>query len=448
MSSYFGRLNSAYPTNVRLFIWFRIFFNCRFYYPVFAVLFLDYGMTVEQFSLLNVGWAAAIVLLEVPSGALADLLGRRAMIMAASLFMVLEMALLALVPLGNLSLVFWVLLANRILSGAAEASASGADEALAFDSLREAGREKEWPDVLSKLMRRQSVFFVLTMLCGAMVYDAELINRVSDFFHANLHLTKETCIRIPVYLTLLMGLGACAASLRMKEPAGFEVAPRFEFAGAWKNMKDAAVWILHRPSVAYLLVFLVACDSIIRLHLTLGSQYLRLVKIPEASFGLFSALFAGLGFFVPKMAEKLVKQFGWKKNFCLLALYLWLSLWALSLAVPYAGVVFSLFFSAGMFFIGYFASHYLNEAIDSKQRATILSFKGLSINLGYGAIGLVYAGWVRSLDSGDKDAAYAESIKVWPWYFLGIMILLLVTGIVFRKSISRNSYEAITRRDN
>ena len=55
--------------NVRLFIAFRIFFNSRFYYPVFTILFLDFGLTLDQFALLNAVWAATIVLLEVPSGA-------------------------------------------------------------------------------------------------------------------------------------------------------------------------------------------------------------------------------------------------------------------------------------------------------------------------------------------------------------------------------------------
>ncbi|RPJ75670.1 MAG: MFS transporter, partial [Desulfobacteraceae bacterium] len=44
--------------NVTLFIWFRLFFNARFYYPVFTVLFLDFGLSLEQFALLNAAWAA------------------------------------------------------------------------------------------------------------------------------------------------------------------------------------------------------------------------------------------------------------------------------------------------------------------------------------------------------------------------------------------------------
>ena len=63
--------------NVRLFIGFRVFFNARFYYPVFTILFLDFGLSVTQFAMLNVVWALTIVALEVPSGAMADIIGRK-----------------------------------------------------------------------------------------------------------------------------------------------------------------------------------------------------------------------------------------------------------------------------------------------------------------------------------------------------------------------------------
>ena len=76
-------LQSIVQRNVRAFTIFRMFFNARFYYPVYALLFLHYGLTLEQFGILNGVWAATIVLLEVPSGALADTLGRRKLLILA-----------------------------------------------------------------------------------------------------------------------------------------------------------------------------------------------------------------------------------------------------------------------------------------------------------------------------------------------------------------------------
>ena len=84
--------------NVRLFIAFRATFNTRFYYPVFAILFLDFGLTLEQFALFNAAWAATIVLLEVPSGAWADIYGRKSLLVLAGALMVAEMILLCFAP--------------------------------------------------------------------------------------------------------------------------------------------------------------------------------------------------------------------------------------------------------------------------------------------------------------------------------------------------------------
>ena len=136
--------------NIRLFILFRLCYHCRFYYPIFTILFLDFGLTLSQFALLNVVWAATIVCSEVPSGALADTIGRKKLVVLSSIIMIVELAVIAFVPLGNGSLIFTVFLINRILSGFSEALASGADEALAYDSLAEQGDKDDWSKVLER----------------------------------------------------------------------------------------------------------------------------------------------------------------------------------------------------------------------------------------------------------------------------------------------------------
>ena len=49
---------------------------------------------------------------------------------------------------------------------------------------------------------------------------------------------------------------------------------------------------------------------------------------------------------------------------------------------------------------GYLVSRYLNAITDSARRATVLSFKGLAFNLGYGALGLLYASLLVLLREG------------------------------------------------
>ena len=89
--------------NLKRFIAFRLLYSARFYYPVFTVLFLDYGLTLEQFAILNIVWALTIVGAEVPSGALADIVGRKRLVVFAAVLMVAEMALIAFAPIAGFS---------------------------------------------------------------------------------------------------------------------------------------------------------------------------------------------------------------------------------------------------------------------------------------------------------------------------------------------------------
>ena len=180
--------------NLKFFICFRMFFNARFYYPVFAIYFLEHGLSWEEFGILNGIWAITIILLEVPSGSLADTLGRKRLLVLAGICMVMEMLALLFAPMDGSAWVFSLFAINRIISGVAEAAASGADEALAYDSLKEAGMQKEWGKALEKAQRYTSLAFFFAMMTGSAFYDSEFVNtclRLSRFrlfdIRRNLH---------------------------------------------------------------------------------------------------------------------------------------------------------------------------------------------------------------------------------------------------------------------
>ena len=408
-------------SNIPLFIAFRVLFNARWYYPVLAVLFIDFGLTIEQYALLNVAWAAAIVGLEVPSGALADSLGRKRMVVFAAALMVIEMMLFAFAPRGA-SWLFWVFLVNRVLSGAAEASASGADEALAYDSLAAEGRADEWPGVLERLMRWQSGGFFVAMLFGGAVYDAH------TWQWLGIPLSQETTMRFPIYLTLLNAVLCLLVTLRLREPGA---ARTHASSGAtWRATLAAGRWILQTPTALVVILAGLCFDSIIRLFLTLGGNYYRLIKLPEASFGLIGSGFALIGFFTPPLSKWLVAHGSKRTNFSLIAGLTLAGLIGITFAWPGWGVLLVAPFGIAMSMSGFFVSHYLNEAVtDSAQRATVLSFRGLAFNLAYGAVGLLFAGLSHSLSgAGNQEAIFAQTLHWLPWYFVGTLIALALAA--------------------
>ncbi len=410
--------------NIPLFIAFRVLFNARWYYPVLAVLFLDFGLSIGQYALLNVAWAAAIVGLEVPSGALADRVGRKRLVVFAAALMVVEMAVFAFAPRAHPTLLFALFLLNRVLSGAAEASASGADEALAYDSLMAEGRAAEWPRVLERLMRWQSAAFFVAMMVGAAVYDPRFVQRAVDFLGLHWTVTREVTMRFPIYLTLTNAVLALLVTLRMREPA--RPASTASAGATWHATLAAGAWILRTPAALTVILAGLCFDSIVRLFLTIGSNYYRLIAIPEVAYGLIGSGFAVIGLLLAPLARRLAERQSMRANFSLVAGCILAGFTGLALAWPVWGLLFVLPLGVAMTLTQFFISHYLNTAVaDSAQRATVLSFRGLAYNLAYGGIGLLFAALTRGLAGrGNADAVFAASLTWLPWYFIATVAIL------------------------
>jgi len=428
--------------NVRSFTLFRMFFSARFYYPVYALLFLDYGLTLAQFGLLNGIWAATIVLLEVPSGALADTVGRRNLLIVAGICMILEMVVLLVAPIGMGAWLFPLFALNRVLSGAAEAAASGADEALAYDSLKAAGLEQEWGKVLERVQRDTSLAFFFAMMIGAAVYDPQMINAVLQFVGAPFMVEQAQLIKLPILLTFFSGVVVFCMALRMREaPVANKLTVRETLAQSWRQTGAAARWIWATPLPFGIILAAMVIDSVVRQFLTLASEYWNVIDLPIASYGLIGSGMALMGLFVPRLARILTEKSTPVKNFLLTSVAVFVGLLGLGFAIPIWGIVPAIFLYASIQLTGYFVSRYLNEAAPSEQRATVLSFRGLSTNFSYGAVSIMYSGlivWIKTqADSGAfgehpkgilaaQQSVFVDSLQCFPWYFAFTVVMVFV----------------------
>ena len=415
--------------NVRLFMAFRILFNIRFYYPVFMVMFLRYGITLEQFGLLNAAWAIVIVLLEVPSGALADLVGRKALLVAAAVMMALEMLLLAIVSPES-AWVLPALLLNRVLSGAAEAFASGADEALAFDSLKAAGREGDWPRVLERLMQFGGLATIVAMITGSLVYSPDLFNAVGSWLGRSPQLTFAETFRLPIWLTFLSACGAIGVTLAMREPQNAATQKPVGLLEPFRQTIRTGGWILANPLVLVVIAAGVLFDQPIRQLLVVSSQLYARIAIPELFFGVISASTAVIGLFAAAPMRRLATLQSPRANFWLLVAVVTIGLAGTALLIPWWGVGFFMLLSLSMRLLMFLQSHYLNQLVDSSHRATVLSFRGLAVNVSYGLMSLAFAGAVtaveRAAPNTGQGVAFDRVVQLLPGYFL-----LLTAGFLF-----------------
>jgi MFS family permease len=434
-----SNVNDAADRNWRRFVFFRVLFNSRFSYPVLAVLFLDLGLSATQYTLLNFAWAIAIVCTDLPAGALADRIGRRPLVVAAGTAMVIEMVLLCVAPAGGGTLLFLFCLANRLLSGIAEGMASGADEALVFDSLAESGRSAQWPQVLDQVTRYQSIGLVVAMLVGGAIYDPGFINAIATALGFPATFTQGTTLRFPVYLNLVTAILTLGAAISMREPSRKSTRnipeangqPQLPKETALQGVLTAGAWIAHAPIALFVILAGLLLDSVTRLFLTFSSSYFRLIDLPAASYGLIWAALGALGFVVSPVARRMVHRGSAAGNFGWVAIVTMTSLIGLALRWRWWGVMFTFPLGASMVAIGFFLSYYLNALVESHRRATVLSFKGVAFNLGYGFVSLLFAFLLRALrDGGTPEQTFGRTLL---WLPLWLALTLVLLGVFFRR---------------
>jgi hypothetical protein len=181
--------------------------------------------------------------------------------------------------------------------------------------------------------------------------------------------------------------------------------------------------------VCLLILAALVFDSPVRLFLTANSEYYRLIQIPDAAFGLLGAAFAGLGLVVPRMARWLVDHRRPATNYTIIAVVTLAGFVGVAQAWPIYGVAVIVFFALGFGLLNFFTSHYLNAAVESHHRATVLSFKSLALNVGFGVVSLGYAVLLKALRAGeDADSvrsAFRASLVWLPWIFAASLVLLV-----------------------
>ncbi|MFH2062946.1 MAG: MFS transporter [bacterium] len=117
--------------------WGKLFLSVKIMAGVIVLFYLARGLTMGQVMLLSAIWSMVSVLVEIPSGYLADRIGRCQTLLLGGFLFLLSWVVMFCAD----SLPEFILMIS--LSAAAESCMSGTEEALLYDSLKESGREAE-----------------------------------------------------------------------------------------------------------------------------------------------------------------------------------------------------------------------------------------------------------------------------------------------------------------
>jgi hypothetical protein len=220
-------------------------------------------------------------------------------------------------------------------------------------------------------------------------------------------------------------------------------------AQAFAVTLNAGRWILRTPFALIIILVGLFFDHCIRMMITLTSQYYRLIQLPEASFGIIAAAISGLGIFIPRIARSMVQKQTPVMNLGVMIMITLPGLIGVAFIWPIIGLIPMIFIFSVIYLLHFFTSHYLNRITSSKQRATVLSFKGLSFNLAYGLFGILYAVCFAFLRdravmtnpvlSGIKleNTVFSQTLAWFPVYF----VVLLIGVLAFARRALKNNDE-------
>jgi hypothetical protein len=275
------------------------------------------------------------------------------------------------------------------------------------------------------------------MIVGAAVFDAGLLNRTAGWLGLSPGLLQSQTLRWPVYLTLATAVPALACALLMREPPGRPPAHRAPIAGAIRNIFSAARFVFTSRRILLLLLVAVLFDSTVRIFLTFASNYYRLIELPEFTNGILGSAYALLGFVSAFFARRLAGRVPAWTVFILVGCLLFAGLCGLAVATPYWGVWVLLPIGLAMPMLYYFLSNFLNEWTDSSIRATVLSFRGMAMNLGYGFAGISFAAITAGIRSSSPELTTNElfhrSLLSLPAAFAGGALLVAAFAWITRR---------------
>ena len=323
-----------------------------FFLPILALYFEESLFTATNVALIFAIEALAMVIFEIPTGAIADLFGRKKTLVMANFVVLIAVLFLYI---GG-SMLMFVLFA--IFNSFARALASGTYSAFLYDTLKEEKQEHHYKMVIGTFYALWPVGASIGSVIGG------YLAKISLSFPVGLSL-------IPLFFALIL-------TLMLKEPK-YE---KEEHKNVLKHMLNSTKLIIHNKQLIVLALggfILMAFGETIHL---LGPLFFKFKEIPIELFGWITAFVFGFSSLGHYYSHAISEKIGNKK---IIIISVFSSALFLILATFTTKYIAILFFIVPSLFYGLrnpVINHLLNSEISSSKRATVISINNFLGQLG------------------------------------------------------------------
>jgi MFS family permease len=339
------------------------------YIHIYALVLQQRGLSLLEISTIESVVIATMFLMEVPTGVIADRIGRKWSLMISTLLMMIGELIFLLFWRG-----FWDSILIAVFTGTGFAFASGAMEALIYDSLPEENRDTHMKRAMGRLGSWGHIAFFIAPLIGSVILGDLAPERVS----------------ITIALTVGALLIGVLVSLTLHEPAAHWNAERNSpftiFRSGFHELRSSRrlLWIM------LLTMFTTTFTG--SMVTTLGAPYLAQNGVSPFAIGLTLSLGSLIAAFTQRFAHRVEAILGARRTIVLLAILpgIWYMLLAFISGGAAAWLIITFMYGSNDMKYPLFSS-YQNRLINSRTRATVLSMMNMSTSLYVAVIAPLYA---------------------------------------------------------
>jgi MFS family permease len=369
------------------------------------VLYLSHkGLNLIEIGVLESIFHGTSLIFEVPTGAIADLMGRKKTLILGRICSTLS-ALLMIISSN-----FWGFALSFVISALSYNLNSGSEEALVYDSLKALNQEEEY-----------------TKINGNMNFIIELSQAIAVFLGGML---SEISFTLSYSLAAVLSLGAFSVSLCFYEvDLGKKKHESVSFISHFKQCFET---IKSNRKLVLIMLFFSLLFTIGTTTHFFSQQYFFSYGFTKAQIAIIfviNGLICALG---AKIAYWIEKKLGKKGVVLILPIMNTLSLVGLALTGKFVSIIFFFMFSFIIAMYYPISSNYINELIPSTQRATLISVESMCFSI----MMLIFFPLVGFI--GEKTSLSFG-------FLLGGVVILLLTLLFTLQVVKSSSFKTLPK---
>jgi len=331
--------------------------------PIIIPFYMSHGLTMHEIFLIQAGYSTAMILLEIPTGYLSDVWGRKKTLLSGTILAFSGFLIY------DFSTGFWGFLSAELIMGLGASFVSGTDAAVLYDSLQYAQKKDTYLQHEGRITSIGNYSESIAGICGG------LLALVSLHF--------------PFYIQTIVAFLGIPATLMIVNPP-IETKKR---KPGWKDIFQVVTQTLHTNKILRNYIFLSSCLGACTLTMAWFAQpYFKYVDLPLFLYGvMWTVLNIIVGVFSDR-AYKIREKFGDKKILIFTQISILSGFVFASLVNHFVGLLLIFVFYIMRGFVIVWKDN-INKLSTSDSRATVLSVRNFVIRLLFSLLGPLW-GWL------------------------------------------------------